>query len=163
MDAEVRQHAHEGRVAVEPVAAGDDRRRVPHVGLKTDQHGLGPGGLGHRERLAQPPNVRGGALGRLLDPRRLVGERRGPPEPVVVGAGHVQRHEDDLRLLPHHVLDELRVARMLPVEFLGLARHMLLVSAQRVTGIGEKQIAHARQLIERRTTGKLLFSLEIVE
>ena len=78
-------------------------RRVPHVGLDPDRDRLGMPGAGPVEDPVQPFEV---GRGPVLD---LVHLRAGPRlfepgQPVVVGAGHIDRAELDVGLRPGHVL-----------------------------------------------------------
>ena len=73
-------------------------------------------GLRQREGGVQPAHVGAGALGHLRRLIRVPRQRVRLAVPrvgvVVRAAGDVDHHEDGLRLLPHHVLDVLRVRRI---------------------------------------------------
>ena len=47
-------------------------------------------------------------------------------------------------IFPHHILDKLGIVGISRIERRRLSPHLLVVSAQRVAGPGEEQVAYAR-------------------
>jgi hypothetical protein len=133
-----------------PGDAGNDRlvgrkvRRslavqVPHVGLDADHDRFDAVGLRLRERSIEPADVGARPRRDLLRLRRALGRRLVPDVVVVIRAArHVDRHEEHLRLLPHHVLDVVRVRRVRRVEALRLGQHLLVPPAEGVARVGEE-------------------------
>src|SRR4051812_36141518 len=89
---------------------------IPHVGLRTDDDTLRVSPFRDREGGVEPGQVGAGAL---LTSLCLCGSltRCAVPDVLVVvrTAREIDRHEDDARLGPDHVLNELLVRRMIAV------------------------------------------------
>jgi hypothetical protein len=126
---------------------------VPQIGLLHYHDASGAVGGGLRERSVEPAQIGRRALRgllRLCGGHRLALARVGI---VVRAAREIHGDEQGLRLLPHHVLDELHVGGVGRIEALRLRDDLLLATAERHARVREEDRADEREVRDRIAVG----------